>query len=246
MTAETDKTQAIVLATVPVSDRVQFVHLYTEKFGRMTCRIPQATRGRRASQLRTLTTPMTLLDLVLKGRAGRDVRDIGEAQVISSPYMLTMSHPDKAAQCLYMAELLAHTVREEEANRRLWDFVVGSLDVLERCEAGWANFHLVFTCGLIGQLGFSVDTGRYEPGCRFDLTEGVFTTATIAHPYYLNEESARWFCRLFDTRFDTMDQLVPNRAGRAYLLDTLLTFLGLHIPEMGRLKSVDVLKSLFE
>jgi hypothetical protein len=43
-----------------------------------------------------------------------------------------------------------------------------------------------------------------------------------------------------------MQQLDINRAGRDYLLDTLLIFLGQHIPEMGRLKSVDVLKSLFE
>ncbi len=246
MANETDKTQAIVLSTVPINDHSQFVHLYTEQYGRMTCRIPLASKGKRANRLRTMMTPMTVLDLVLKGNPSDEIRSIGEAQIVQSPYMLTFSHPDKSAQCLYMAELIAHTVREEEANPRLWDYILASLTILEQCEAGWANFHLIFTCGLIAQLGFSVDTSNYEQGCRFDLVEGIFTTNPILHPYYLNEESARWFCKLFDTHYDTMQQLDVNRAGRDYLLDTLLIFLGQHIPEMGRLKSVDVLKSLFE
>lgn len=246
MAAENDKTQAIVLSTVPINDHSQFVHLYTEQFGRMTCRIPLASRGKRANLLRTMMTPMTVLDLVLKGRPAQEIRQIGEAQLLQSPYALSASHPDKAAQCLYMAELLAHTVREEEANPHLWDFILSSLAVLEQCETGWANFHLIFTCGLVAQLGFRVDTSGFESGCRFDLVEGIFTTGIISHPYYLNEESAKWFCRLLDTHYGNMDQLVLSRAGRSYLLDILLLFLDQHIPEMGHLKSVDVLKTLFE
>lgn len=246
MSEETDKTQAIVLTTVPINDHTQFVHLYTERFGRVTCRIPLTSRGKHANQLRTMMTPMTVLDLVFKGRPTQDIRQIGEAQILQSPYMFALTHPDKSAQCMFMAELIAHTVREEEANPRLWNYILGSLEFLEQTERGWANFHLIFTCGLISQLGFSVDTEQYESGCRFDLIEGVFTKGNIYHPYYLNEESARWFCRLFDTRFDTMDDLVLNRAGRTSLLDILLTFLDQHIPEMGHLQSVEVLKSLFE
>ncbi len=246
MQAESDKTQAIVLTTVPINDHTQFVHLYTEKSGRVTCRIPLVSRGKRANQLRTMMTPMTVLDVVLKGNPNQEIRQIGEAQIVQSPYLLTLSHPDKSAQCLYMAELIAHTVREEEANPRLWNYILGSLEMLEQCETGWANFHLVFTHGLISQLGFSVDTEEYEDGCRFDLIEGVFTKGNIYHPYYLNEESTRWFRRLFDTHFDTMDQLVLNRAGRSSLLDILLAFLEQHIPEMGHLQSVEVLKTLFE
>ena len=246
MAQPTDKTQAIVLTTTPINDRTQFVHFYTEKFGRVTCRVPLAARGKKASQMRTLMTPMTRLDLVLSGKPNDEIKQLSEVQVIQSPYMLTISHPGKGAQCLYMAELLAHTIREVEANPQLWDFVTGSLEILENCEAGWANFHLIFTCGLSCQLGFGIDTESYEEGCRFDLIEGQFTNAAILHPYYLNEQSAHWFCRLFDTRFDEMDQLVLNRSERSALLDMELAFLSEHIPEMGKLRSVEVLKELFE
>lgn len=246
MATKSDKTRAIVLTSITVNERTQLVHFYTEMFGRVTCRVSQVSRGKKANHTRTMTTPMTMLDLVLTGNPKDEIRQIGEAQILHSPYMLSLSDPTKGAQCLYMAELLHHTVRELEPNPRLWQYISGSLEILENCEAGSANFHLIFTAGLCGQLGFSIDTNDYEPGCQFDMIEGQFTTATILHPFYLNATSAAWFCKMIDTRFDEMEQLKLNHQQRAALLDMQLAFLGQHIPEMGQLKSVEVLKSLFE
>lgn len=240
-----DKTLGMVLTTVALNDKAQLVHLYTQLFGRVTCRVPLISRGKQASRLRNMMTPMTVLELVLGGRPSDPIRSITEANIIQSPYLLTISHPEKSAQCLYMAELISHTIREMEPNERLWTFLSGSLDILENCESGWANFHLIFTCGLIYQLGFGIDTDSYTEGCCFDLREGEFTKMRIPHPYYLNAESAKWFCRLFDTQYDRMHELEFNREQRAALLDMLLAFLVQQVPEMGQIRSIDVLKTLF-
>ena len=240
-----DKTLGIVLTTVPINDRTQLVHFYTEEFGRVTCRVPVATRGKQANRLRSMMTPMTLLEMVLGGKPTEQVRTLVDADILQSPYLLTLNRPDKAAQCLYMAELIVHTVREEEHNARLWDYLTGSLGVLEHCEEGWANFHLVFTCGLTHMLGFSIDTSEYSPGCCFDLKEATFTHQIIAHPYHFNAESAKWFRLIFETHYDTMHELNLTHAQRSALLDMLLAFLGSQIPEMGQLRSVEVLKTLF-
>ena len=246
MATECNKSKAIVLAAIPINDHTQFVHLYTQECGRVTCRVPMATRGKRASTLRSTLTPLTVLEVILCGRQRDEIRSISEAQVLLSPYMMTFGHPDKASQCLYMAELIDHTVREVEANPRLWDFMVGAIDTLAQCQEGWANFHLIFTCGLIKQLGFGIDTKDYAEGCQFDLREGRFTTSPIMHPYYFNAASAAWFCRVFDTDYDHMDDLALSRSERASLLDMLLSFLALQIPEMGQLRSLEVLKTLFD
>ena len=249
-----DKTLGIVLSTTPINDHTQFVHIYTEQIGRITCRVPLSSRGRKASQMRSILTPMSILELVLSGRNGtdpsnaatQDILQIKEAHIVRSPYMLTLSYPDKGAQCLYMAELIDHTVREVEANAPLWDFIVGSLDILEQMETGWANFHLVFTHGLTCLLGFSIDPGSYTEGSCLDLKEGCFTTSPILHPLYLNPESAMWFHRLLQLDYSTLATLQLNRQQRAALLDMELAFLSEHIPEMGKLRSVEVLKELFE
>lgn len=249
-----DKTLGIVLSTIPVNDHWQFVHIYTKEMGRITCRIPQHTRGKQASQMRNLLAPLTLLDLVLtdlKGSAphagtAEKILQIKEVQLISSPYLLTMSHPDKASQCLYMAELIDHTVREIEPNPYLWQFLTGSMEILENLEEDWANFHLVFTNGLTRQLGFSIDPDQYQPGYLLDLKEGLFTPGPIHHPIYLNAESAKWYHRLLRLDYSTLGSLPLNRQQRAALLDMELAFLNQHIPEMGTLRSIDVVKSLFE
>lgn len=254
MTNTNDKTLGIVLSALPVNDHWQFVHIYTQQMGRITCRVPLPARGRRASQMRTLLTPMTVLDLILCRRDGStpgnlqadELLQIQEVRTVSSPYMLTLTHPDKATQCLYMAELTDRTVREVEANQNLWQYITGSLEVLENLEADWANFHLVFTAGLARQLGFSIDPEGYRPGYCLDLNEGVFTPTPPSHPYYLNPESAKWFQRLLLLDYRSLGSLKLNRLQRSALLDMELAFLSLHVPEMGTLKSIEVLKTLFD
>lgn len=240
-----DKTLAIVLCTIPINDHTQFVHFYTQQRGRITCRIPLVQRGKRGNQLRTMMTPMTLLQFILRPGHG-EVHQIQEAEIVRSPYMITLTHPEKAAQCMFIAELTHHVVRplEQAPDARLWQFLLHSLDVLENAETGWANFHLIFTCQLISILGFSIDATEYQTGHLFDLTEGVFTPGPIYHPYYLNAESAKWLQRVLLTDYDTMSSLPFSREQRNAMLDILLAFLQQQIPETGELKSVEVLRSL--
>lgn len=240
-----DKTVGIVLSTVPLNDHAQLVHFYTQSHGRITCRVPLVSRGRKAASMRNMMTPMTMLELILSRRSSSPIRTISEAHILQSPYILALSYPDKWTQCLFMAELIIHTVREEEANPRLWDYLTTSLQILEGCDDGYANFHLIFTCGLINLLGFSIDTEAYTPGACFDMIEGCFTTQLISHPYYLNAASASWFCRLLDTQYSTMHLLSLRHNERVALLDMLLTFLAQQMPEMGKLRSIEVLKDLF-
>jgi len=244
MNNNTDKVLALVLTCIPLNDQSQLVHFYSREYGRITCRVALNSRGRRAQQMRTLMTPMTMLELILAGKPTDNIRTLSEASIVQSPYLMTLTHPGKASQCLYMAELLAHTVREEESNPQLWDFITSSLEILEQCELAWNNLHLIFTVGLTSLLGFCVNTEAYTPGCCFDLIEGTFTTSLITHPYYFDAESSRWFCRLLLTRYSTMSSLELTRPQRAALLDMLLAFLAQHIPEMGTLHSIAVLREL--
>lgn len=250
----TDKTLGIVLNTIPINDHTQFVHIYTEMLGKITCRVPLTTHGKRATQLRTMLTPMTMLDLVLSGindtspnvTSSNSILQIKEANIVSSPYMWTLAQPEKLTQCLFMAELINHTVREIEANTALWQFITGSLGVLENTDQDSANFHLVFTIGLIRQLGFSIDANGYVPGLLFDMIEGAFTPGPIYHPIYLNQESAKWFHKLLILDYRNMGSLQLNRLQRAALLDMELAFLNQHIPEMGTIRSIEVLKTVFD
>ena len=184
--------------------------------------------------------------LLVDRRAGADVATVREATLLASPYEATMTHPSKAAQCFYMAEIVDRTVREVEANPRLWTFLRQAVEMLALADDGAANFHLVFTTRLCYLLGFRVDVESYEPGMMFDVSEGVFTRSPIFHPYYLQAESAAWLHRLLRTDFAHLADLRLGRSERGVLLDMMLTYLRIHMPEMGTVRSVEVLKTLYD
>ncbi|MBP5681043.1 MAG: DNA repair protein RecO [Bacteroidales bacterium] len=244
MTNSTTKTRGIVLTTIPYNDRTQFVHIYTEGLGKVTCKIT-VTRLRHNVGQRTLYAPLSVLDLVLEARPGQEIHTIKEATLVLSPYLLSMTDPSKTAQCLYMTELLDKTVKEVEPNARMWQFISQSVELLQLSQSGSANFHLIFTTRLCHLIGFHVDNSTYRPGMQFDISEGIYTSAPIHHPYYLTPESTTWLHQLLDTNFSHLADLHLTRDQRNTLLDMMLTFLRIHLPEIGTLRSVDVLKELF-
>lgn len=238
------KTKGVVLSSVLYNDRSQFVRIYTEQLGKVTCKVA-LTRLRHSGGQRMLYAPLSVLDMVIDSHPNHDICKISEANLILSPYTLSMYDPGKTAQCMYMAELLDRTVKEIEPNPRLWSFIFHSVELLQLTEEGSANFHLLFTTRLCYHIGFHVENSTWKEGMQFDIQEGTYTHSPIHHPYYLTAESASWLHKLLDTNFTNLSSLHLTREQRNILLDMMLTFLRIHMPEIGILRSVDVLKELF-
>jgi DNA repair protein RecO (recombination protein O) len=239
-----EKTKGIVLTTVPYNDKMSFVHIYTERWGKQTYKV-SLSKGKRSAVSRPMLAPLTELSLVADQNEKSEVQKIVEAEVVLSTYDITLSDVSKASQCFYIAELVDRTVREVENNPRLWDFLEQSVRLLSLTQVGQANFHLVFTARLSYLLGFRVDMESWKEGSYFDVEEGVFTPGPILHAYYLAPESAVWLWRLLKTDFSGLSMLNISREQRNVLLEMMLVYLRLHIPEIGELRSVEVLKEVF-
>lgn len=240
----TEKTKGVVLATVPYNDKTTFAHIYTERWGKQTFKVP-LSKGKRSIVTRAMLAPLTILGLVVEQNAKSEIQRIAEAEILLSTYDITLTDVSKASQCFYIAELVDRTVREVECNPLLWKFLEQSVRKLSQHQAGQANFHLVFTTRLSYLLGFRVDMESWKEGRYFDVKEGIFTAGPIQHAYYLAPESAVWLWRLLQTGFDDMDALCISRDQRNVLLEMMLVYLRSHIPEIGELRSVEVLKEVF-
>ena len=239
-----EKTKGIVLTTVPYNDKISFVHIYTERWGKQTYKV-SLSKGRRSVVPRPMLAPLTELSFVADQNEKSEVQKIVEAETLLSTYEITQSDVSKASQCFYIAELVDRTVREVESNPKLWSFLEHSVRLLSVAQGGQANFHLVFTARLSYLLGFRVDMESWREGCYFDVEEGVFTPGPVLHAYYLAPESAVWLWRLLQTDFNGLAALNISREQRNGLLEMMLVYLRLHIPEIGELKSVEVLKEVF-
>lgn len=223
MARKLDKTNGVVLSTLPLSDNHWLVHIYTSDYGKITCSFSQKQR--------LMVSPMSVLGLELSSSGkhsstGDVIYSIREISVIRSAYMAIQSDPSLAIKYMFMGEIIDRTVRERESNPAVWQLVSSDdTDLMH------------FMLGLLTVLGFSIDDATYTDGCQFDMQEGTFTTGVISHPYFLLPDSATWLHHLL-----VSDVTPPmTTAEHNTMLQILTAFLGIHIPEMGVIKSLNVI-----
>lgn len=239
-----EKTMGLVLGSIPYNDHTYFIHIYTEKFGKVTFKASFG-KSRKASAQRRMFAPTTILEMEIERSENNELCRIKESSVFLSPLTSFEASTCKYSQCLYIAELLDKTIKEVEHNQALWDYLFNALNILSLDNYNSNNFHLLFTAKLLYFIGIGIDNSNYKKGMRFDFNEGIFTEQAIPHPYYLNSISAEYLNNLLCYGFDNISEYKLNKTEQNTMLDILISYLKLHIPEVGDLKSVDVIKNLF-
>lgn len=108
---------------------------------------------------------------------------------------------------------IALRLKNEPDARTIYNYVVRSVQWLDACDKGFANFHLVFLLHLTHFLGFMPNADDAKPGSYFDLRASCFTSQQPAHPDFLNPTDAAVVPKLLRMRYDTMRfsvLMVPN------------------------------------
>ena len=100
-------------------------------------------------------------------------------------------------------------------------------------EKGVDSFHLIFLAKYSIYLGFAP-----RDSAEIELQ---FKEFGIQIP--VEKETQKYLDLLF--KFDFIDDLRVNKAFRNHLLDVLLAFYRIHQEEFGELKSLQVLRALF-
>jgi DNA repair protein RecO (recombination protein O) len=238
------KTRGIVLHSIPYNDRYSIVSIYTEAFGRASYMVARS-RGRKSAVSRALFIPLSVLEMEVDHQPRRDLHRIRESKVCF-PFTGICCHPVKNALALFLSELLYRVVKETEPDSRLFDYLYQSIHLLEHTEEGIANFHLVFLLGLLRYLGIYPRVETYRKNCCFDMLNGVFTDQTPAHPHFLSREEAVVFARLFRISYGNMSLYAFSRRDRVGIVNRILEYYRLHLPEFPEIKSIAVMQSLFD
>lgn len=238
-----EKTIGVVLSITPYNDKSSFVLIYTEKFGRVTYSVP-TVKSKKAKLSRSLFTPLSILEMEVEHRQGVDIQKISEARMVAF-HLRIMGDPIKCGVALFLAELVARAVREQEQNKPLFEFLQHSIELYELMEDGFANFHLVFLLRLSDFIGIRVSSESYQVGAYFDLLEGEFVLEQPVHTYYLSVVEALAFYHLLEISYANMSDFSYNRNQRNRLTETLILYYKLHLPDFKEVKSFEVLKMLF-
>lgn len=238
------KTRGIVLHSIPYNDTYSIIHMYTEAFGRVAYLVARS-RGKKTNISKALFMPLSVIEMEVEHQNKRDLHRIRETKQC---YPLTQlsADPVKNALALFIAEVLYRIVKDTEPDARLFDYLYRSIHMLELAEDGVANFHLVFLLHLLSYLGIYPNVDSYIEGYYFDMQNGVFADYPPLHRHYLSREESKIFARLFKISYENMSLYAFSRQDRVNILNHILTYYRIHLPEIPEIKSVSIMQTLFD
>jgi DNA repair protein RecO (recombination protein O) len=185
--------------------------------------------------------PLTQLEIVAKTNKSGSLGYIREASVHFA-YHSIPTDIRKGAIALFLAEILSQSIREQEVEPQLFQYVEAALQWLDQHEEV-ANFHIRFLIGLTRYLGFYLDQSNTE-GSYFDLVEGAFCDDSSWNPCFGGPE-LDYFKVLLGTNFDTIHTIRLNQNQRKILLENLVRYFEIHLHGFKKPKSLVVLDEVF-
>lgn len=236
--------EGIVLRTLKYSDNLMIADIYTRTHGRLSFLVPVSSSSRGRAR-RVLLQPLSMISFTANYKKGKSLARISDVQ----PYMLYSSVQGdvvKSSIALFLSELLVYSLREEGEDEALFNFLDRSLTLFDSLENCYADFHLVFMVQLLRYIGIYPNLENYTLRSYVDLLQGCAVNEHPLHPDFLMPQDSAPFVGLLRTGYDSMHMLSLNRKLRGEYLAILLKYYRLHIPDFPQLKSMDVLRELFD
>jgi len=183
------KTRGIIFKAIKYSETSLIMDIYTEEKG-LQKYIISGVRNKRSKVKTGLLQPATLVDMVAYFRDNKPmnrIKEIKAAQIYQSiPFDLM-----KGTISLFMIELAQKTIKEEESNPDLFNFLFSQFATLDNLEKINPNFHLSFMLDLSGYLGFFPGGAWSETTPWLNMKDGNFVKDEPLHQYALDKNLSK-------------------------------------------------------
>ncbi len=237
------KTSGIVIHSLKYSDNSTIVTIYTTQFGRTTYMV-HAVNKKKSKFRASFLQPLSIVEMNVYHHPSKSIQTIKDINIVY-PFTGIPYNPIKNSLALFIAEVLYRALKTSEPDDELFNFMQNSIQALDCCEEGLANFHLVFMMKLCRYLGFSPNREGINLK-YFDLENGVFVAEKPLHKHFLDEETTFYFLKTLYTDYVEMKNIVLNRTIRLKIIESLIDYYKLHIPDFKGLKSLIILQELFD
>ena len=238
------QSRGIVFQQFKYADTSLIVKIFTEELG-MRSYMVKGVRSKKAKLKPSLFEPLTLLDMQVYDKPNQNLHHIKEARVAYQWHHIPFSI-EKQSVLLFLDEILYKTIREESPNKELFQWIFHHLNWFDLEERHFINFHLFFMLQLTRFLGFYPKNEFFENtlGLVFDMQEGHFSKHKPFHPYFIEKDTARSLQLLLQSSLDTLKELRISNLQRRQMLDMLVSYYQLHLPELGKIKSLEILRMM--
>jgi DNA repair protein RecO (recombination protein O) len=233
------KTKAIVISSIKYQEKSLIVKCFTHSDGLKSYFIQNAFSNKKSNQKIAYFQPLTLLEIEANHKNKGTLEQIKEVK-LATAFQTINTNITKSTIVIFLSEILHNSIKEEEKNEQLFNFLEAALlwlDAHEDC----ANFHLILLFQITKFLGFYPDNSENEFK-YFEMIEGVFSPDQSVS--CLSEHQTFLFKKLMALQFES-DQKVFAGIERQLLLKLLLDYYSIHLDGFKKPKSLEILKEVF-
>ncbi len=234
-------TNAIVLSKIRYKDNDLIVKCYTQKLGVVGFLLRGVLKSKKGNTKAAYFQLFSQLQIVTAYKNNRSLQAIKEARP-SCIYTSLHTHVLKSSIVMFLSEVLASALREEEQNENLFHFLENTLLWLD-AQAEYSNFHLLFLVKLTKYLGFYPDLTNQEFQ-YFNLLEGEFEPSPTGK-HSISGDNLALLKTLLGTTFEALPDIKINAKQRQSFLSTILLYYELHLGSFRQPKSLQVLNQVF-
>ena len=243
------KTRGIVLHTVKFSETSIIAKIYTELFGLQSYLI-KGIRKQHSRIKPGLFQPLTILDLTVYYKVTGNLQSLKEVHNLY-PYKSLPFDIMKSSIALFMNELIYKSIREEEPNQELFDFLFDTCIDLDSAISNISFFPLFFSLKLTKFLGFMPRVDKSSGKEIFNMKEGIFQENPPDHKYYLRPPLTMLLKELIQpepssspNKSLTGDPKPETLKLRNELLKQILLYYKLHLPDFREMLSHQILHEI--
>ena len=235
------KTNAIVLSKIKYGDHDVIVKCYTKNRGVVSYLLRGVLKNKKSNSKIAYYQPLSQLEIEENYRANQTLHYITDVK-LSVPYQSMHTNIFKGAIVMFLSEVLSSTLKEEEANMSLYEFLETSLQWLDY-ETDFVNFHLLFLLELSKHIGFYPDASKSDFP-YFNLQSGSFELKPQT-PYTITGENLALLKQLLGIKFDALNTVKLHSTQRQSFLNLLLFYFDLHLSDFRKPKSLQVFNEVF-
>lgn len=232
------KTEGIVISSIPYSDTSIITKILTSQFGLLSF-IIKGARGKKSGNKAVLFQPLTVLNLDIYYHENKSLHIIKESKLV---FNTSRFHGDvlKTSVVMFISEVLQKLLKDGYQNPALYDLLKSKIHLFIEADFD-PDFHLKWLMDMSLELGF-LPLDNYSPDEPvFSIEEGKFVHPGSSHTgaYYLSETDSLHFHQLLSG-----SGLSLSNVERRALLTEIIKYYQYHNPGMAAIKSSSVLQEV--
>lgn len=238
------KCSGIVLNNTKYSENSVICNIYTKEYGKLGFMV-NGVRNNKGAIKNSHLQSLNILDLVIYYNANKSLQKIKELKV--SPILHSLHQdPIKIMVTCLITETLVKSIKEEEENQRLYDFLQAIILFLEHADKKeLSSFPSFFLLKLASHLGHEIDFGSSQLNTVLDSNTGhLLPGSTKSSSTNVQEADTNIIKYILTQKYEQIHSQNWDKSTRTRVLNHVVHYFQNVVLDGGVIKSLHILKQV--